>query len=109
MSSQQHIPCKRPKVLLEQPADVDLYTARCSVPGCGWIEGPSVKTYMEQRATAHRREHRHAVPKTWIERDPEYDVYCEPCGGHRRTFSTRSDAQAWLDHHLSTEHGLVAC
>lgn len=49
----------------------------------------------------------------WLEDQSQpttlHDVYCEPCGGHRRTFGTRADAQAWLDHHLSTEHGLVMC
>lgn len=107
-------PCKRPKVRLVTIDDgltgTDLvFRAMCWVPTCDWSYGPALKTDAEQQATRHRGEHRDAVPTAWIEHDVEYDVHCEPCGGHRRTFGTRVDAQAWLDHHLSVEHGLVVC
>lgn len=106
------IPCKRPKVEVTAEAVASgplAHRATCHVPGCSWGYGPAVKTDAEQQAGWHRSTHRSAVPRTWIERDPLYDVYCEPCGGHRRSFGTRTDAQAWLNYHLSAEHGLVVC
>jgi hypothetical protein len=104
------IACKQPKVTVEgHPSGVaGACQAACAVPGCDWTFN-SVKTACEEAAVRHRREHREAVPRTWIERDPEYDVHCAPCGGHRRTFGTRGDAEAWLTYHLRAEHGLVSC
>lgn len=120
------IPCKRPKVVLEprttSPGEAR-YDAYCRVPGCSWTY-PADKQFMalksdaEARATMHRREHRDAVPKT--------DVGLKPAGPnyeHRGYYaacltcmldspagkSTRADVDAWLDYHLSTEHGLVTC
>lgn len=111
------IPCKRPRVTIEAhakhfdtgapPATYHLVT--CRVPGCGFAYDAAVVTDAAQQATWHRAAHRDAVPVTSIVKDVEWDVYCEPCGGHRRTFGTRTDAQAWLDHHLTAEHGLVVC
>lgn len=112
-------PCKRPKVTIApvvqySPSTEGIveWTAQvvtCAVPRCGFTYKAAVITDANQQATWHRQEHRAAVPKTWIERDPEYDVHCEPCGGHRRTFGTRVDAEAWLAHHLHADHGLVTC
>jgi hypothetical protein len=86
-----------------------IHRALCHVPGCSWLYDAAVVTDAQEQAIRHRREHRDAVPATSIRHDTEYDVYCEPCGGHRRTFGTRTDAQAWLNYHLSAEHGLVSC
>lgn len=105
-------PCKRPRVDVTTEAVASgplAHRATCAVPGCSWGYGPGVKTDVEWQAARHRREHRDAVPKTWVERDVEWDAYCDPCGGHRRAFATRREAQAWLDEHLTTEHGLVTC
>lgn len=103
-------PCKRPKVTVDtHPSGVaGADQATCRVPGCDWTY-TSVKTACEQAAGRHRAEHRDLVPNAYLEHNTEWDVYCTPCGGHRRTFGTRTDAQAWLDYHLSTEHGLVSC
>lgn len=105
------IPCKRPRVDIEPCAggSVDLVGTRCLVPGCSWYYGPAVKTDATEQAVRHRRTHRDAVPDAHIDHDVEWDVYCDPCGGHRRTFGTRTDAEAWLAYHLSTVHGLVTC
>lgn len=104
------VPCKRPKVAIDVsvtgPGGL-LYHVRCQVTGCEYAYGPALKSDAEQQATWHRHSHRAAVPKAWVERDVEWDVHCEPCGGHRRTFGTRSDAETWLAYHLSTEHGVV--
>lgn len=110
--TQTVIPCKRPKVTIATEAVASgplAHRATCQVPGCSWAYGPAVKTDAEQQATWHRVAHRGAVPSARVVKDVEYDVYCEPCGGHRRTFGTRVDADAWLNYHLSTEHGLVTC
>jgi hypothetical protein len=108
------IPCKRPKVTVEPRPDGREFLVTCHVPGCGWqcpddLQFVAGKSYAQEEATRHRRQHRTAVPDVRIEHDVEWDVYCKPCGGHRRTFGTRTDAQAWLDHHLNAEHGLVVC
>lgn len=108
------IPCKRPRVTVDQRVDHDAFDVNCRVPGCDFTyprdkSFVAIKSDAEATAARHRQQHRVAVPRTWIERDPEYDVFCEPCGGHRRTFGTRTDAQAWLSYHLSTDHGLVSC
>lgn len=100
-------PCKRPPVVVVHDQHNDHHGAHCQLFGCEWRYGPGLKTDVEENAARHRRAHRDAVPKTRIVHGVEWDVHCEPCGGHRRTFGTRVDAQAWLDHHLSTEHGLV--
>lgn len=103
------VPCKRPRVRVNDLLGLDRIAAVCDVPGCGWHYDNVVKTDVEEQAVRHRAAHRSVVPKTWIERDLEYDACCGPCGGHRRTFGTRREAQAWLDDHLATEHGLVSC
>lgn len=110
------IPCKRPKVTIEAyektfatGASATYHLVTCGVPGCHFTYDAAVVTDAAQQATWHRAAHRNAVPVCSIVKDGEYDVFCEPCGGHRRTFGTRTDAQAWLDHHLSVEHGLVVC
>lgn len=100
------IPCKRPKVTAEPADGSGLVDHTCHVPRCGWTFR-SVMSAEEPKW--HREEHKRAVPRAWIVRDVEWDVYCEPCGGHRRTFGTRAQAERWLDDHLSTEHGLVTC
>lgn len=109
------IPCKRPKVTVDPRSSADCaHDANCRVPGCSWTY-PADKQFMalksdaDWQASRHRAEHRAAVPNAYLEHAVEWDVYCTPCGGHRRTFGTRTDAQAWLDYHLSTEHGLVSC
>ena len=108
------IPCKLPKVAVQADTDLGLtmtglHRVVCLVPRCAFSYGPALKSDAQEQATRHRAAHRAAVPRTWIERDPEYDVYCQACGGHRRTFGTRTDAQAWLDDHLTRDHGLVSC
>lgn len=100
------IPCKRPKVTADPIAGSDLVDHTCHVPRCGWTFR-SVKS--AQEPGWHRADHRRAVPATRVVHDVEWDVYCEPCGGHRRTFGTRTDAEAWLNYHLDVEHGLVTC
>ena len=109
-------PCKRPRVTIEPHpktfatgATAIYHLVTCHVPACGFTYDAAVKTDAEDQAKWHRHHHRGVVPRAWIEKDVEYDVHCEPCGGHRRTFGTRADAQAWLDFHLSAEHGLVVC
>lgn len=103
--SQRVIPCKVPKVTSTDDG-TGLFLHACQVPGCGWTFR-SVKSV--QDVGWHKRQHRDAVPSTAIDKDPLYDVYCTPCGGHRRSFDRRVDAQAWLDQHLVDEHGLVTC
>ena len=103
------IPCKRPRVRVNELLGRDRVAAVCDVPGCGWHYDNVAITDVREQAVRHRRAHRDAVPKTWIERDAEYDVYCAPCGGHRRTFATRAHAKHWLRHHLTAKHGLVEC
>jgi hypothetical protein len=108
-------PCKRPKVTIELTnPDVGSVAAICHVPRCRWrypenTTSHGVKVDVTEHAGRHRRAHRSAVPETRIVHDVEWDVHCEPCGGHRRTFGTRADAEAWLSYHLSTDHGLVSC
>lgn len=108
------IPCKRPKVeVVSHAVDPTARSVFCRVPGCGWTYGippyQALKSDAEEQAKHHRQHHRAAVPNAYLEHDVEWDVYCTPCSGHRRTFGTRTDAQAWLDYHLSAEHGLVTC
>jgi hypothetical protein len=109
-------PCKRPKVTVDVVYDALGAVAAplshrviCHVPRCTWTYGPAVKSDAGEQATWHRQQHRAGVPKTRIERDLLHDVYCEPCGGHRRTFGSRREASEWLDEHLATEHGAVVC
>ncbi len=56
----------RPKVVVRpvDPQDPSgLHHAHCE--NCGWTEGPSVKTYLKERATRHRADHRNgAIPHT---------------------------------------------
>lgn len=107
------IPCKRPRVLVDAVGSHGRWQADCYVPGCRWAYGNVVKSDVEDQATRHRGAHRAAVPTAYLttpsQQGPEYDVYCPPCGGHRRTFATRRDAQAWIDEHLTREHGVVVC
>lgn len=110
------IPCKRPKVTVDpRPDDRNTtFDVTCHVPGCRFTY-PADKQFCALSADAndqarmHRQAHRAAVPATRIEKDPLYDVYCDACGGHRRSFDTRREAQVWLDEHLATEHRVVAC
>ena len=110
------IPCKRPKVTIDPHpgGQSDAKVATCHVPRCGWtypadLQFIALVSDAADQATRHRKAHRDAVPETKVVHDVEWDVYCDPCGGHRRTFGTRSDADAWLSYHLSTEHRLVTC
>ena len=116
MTTSTVIPCKRPKVTVEpNQLDHGSSVAACHVPHCGWTYptnpavSHAVKSDATEHATRHRALHRDAVPATRIAHEVEWEVYCDPCGGHRRTFGTRTDAEAWLAYHLSTEHGLVTC
>lgn len=107
-------PCKRPKVLVEERVDAPGgHVAACAVPGCGWTYGAighAVKTDAQRQAALHRLEHRVAVPHTGVVGPvPEWEVWCDPCGGHRRTFGTRREAAAWLEDHLRSEHQVVTC
>lgn len=107
MTTSTTIPCKRPKVTPELIENISgLVKHACLVPRCGWTF-VSVKTAQEVKW--HKDSHKRAVPASRVVHDVEWAVYCEPCGGHRRTFGTRADADAWLAYHLSTEHGLVTC
>lgn len=116
------IPCKRPRVTVTERADLPqaagTYLVTCYVPACGFTYPSSpafhaVKSDAEDQARYHRQQHREAVPKTWVEgpepSSPEYDAFCEPCGGHRRTFATKAHATAWLTHHLEHEHRVAVC
>lgn len=110
------IPCKRPKVTIEPHEKVfstgstgTYHLASCHVPGCGWSYDAAVVTDAQDQATWHRMRHRASVPATKVVREVEWEAHCTPCGGHRRTFGTKKEAQAWLDEHLATEHGLVSC
>lgn len=110
------IPCRRPRVSIE-PHEKTFATGStgtyhlvtCHVPRCDFTYDAAVVTDAQDQAKWHRQHHKAAVPEAYLEHDVEWDVYCTPCGGHRRTFGTRTDAQAWLDYHLSAEHGLVVC
>jgi hypothetical protein len=106
-------PCRRPKVDVFETSE-DRYAARCEVPACGWhypvAPGTvALKTDVAEQARHHRADHSSAYPRCWIERDVEWEVHCAPCGGHRRTFGTRRQAQTWLDAHLQLEHQVVVC
>lgn len=50
---------RRVQVTVEQNAE-GRWHAFCREPECTWVQTPSEKTYVNQRATAHRREHRKA-------------------------------------------------
>lgn len=110
-------PCARPRVTVDtHPRDPNGFVVRCHVPGCDTWSYPSDLQFIailsdaQAKATWHRGEHRILVPTTSIRRDEvtsEWDVHCSPCGGHRRTFATKREAQAWLDQHLAEEHGAV--
>lgn len=102
-----YIPCRVPKITSEPIEPGGLWLHACQVPGCGWTFR-SVKTCQE--VGWHKRDHRDAVPPTRIDLDGGLqDVYCWPCGGHRRSFPTKREAKEWLDRHLVEEHGLVVC
>lgn len=107
------IPCARPKVTVQTHLrDPDGHMVVCQVPGCGWqypedLQYIALASDAQAQATVHRWEHKQLVPATKIVRDPEWDVHCTPCGGHRRTFGTKREAQTWLAAHLADEHGVV--
>lgn len=106
-------PCARPKVVIgPHPYQSDGVVVRCQVPGCDFqypsdLQFVALASDGSYQATMHRELHRLAMPKTRIVRDVEWDVHCDPCGGHRRTFATKREAQTWLDEHLANEHGVV--
>lgn len=108
------IPCKNPtvstNVLVDVYSSATRYQLVCHVPGCDWTVNHVIKSAATEAARWHRDHHRINVPDTRIKHDTEWniwDVYCPPCGA--RTFNTRREAEAWLDKHLRTEHGLVVC
>lgn len=113
------IPCKRPRVTIEaheihlaisgRTATYHLVT--CNVPGCDFTYDAAVATDAADQAIWHRRAHRDAVPATSIDRAGDGHRWAASCGTCLRveTRGTRTDAQAWLDHHLSAIHGLVSC
>jgi hypothetical protein len=110
------IPCKRPKVTIDPHPNgqSDAKVATCHVPACGWtyprdLQFVALASDAQGEATRHRGEHKRAVPETRIVRDVEWDAYCQPCGGHRRTLGTRAEAETWLAEHLRVEHGVVTC
>lgn len=43
--------------------NVGKWIAFCREPGCTWTHSPHPKTYIEQRARAHRAEHRKAADR----------------------------------------------
>ena len=49
-----------PKVAVKQNT-AGRWIAFCREPGCTWTQSPTEKTYCNQRATAHRAEHRKAA------------------------------------------------
>lgn len=111
------IPCKRPKVTVTPRTPVDdRHDADCHVPACAWTY-PADKQFMalksdaEWQATAHRREHREAVPTTLVEplEGGGYRASCQCRAIASEMPLTWTDAQAWLDYHLSAEHGLAVC
>lgn len=104
------IPCKHPRVRVNELLGRDRVAAVCDVPTCGWRYENGVLSDVREQATRHRTSHRDLVPKTWVVRDPEWDAHCSghgTGGSHRRTLPTRAHALAWLRHHLVEEHGLV--
>lgn len=102
-------PCPNPKVRINELLGLDRVAAVCDVPACGWHYDNVVITDVREQAVRHRQQHRTAVPATRIEHDTLWDVYCQPCGGHRRTLATKREAQTWLDEHLTSEHQVVKC
>lgn len=102
------IPCKRPRVPVVENNGVAV--AYCNVTGCDWKYGPGVKTDVNENATRHRGEHRAAVPDARLVKptidSPGYGATCA-CGWSVGPDRTRADAQASIDCHLSSAHGLV--
>lgn len=64
-----------PKVAVKQNT-AGQWIAFCREQDCPWVQSPSEKTYVNQRATAHRREHRERVCEHCDRSD-----HCEKCGG----------------------------
>lgn len=52
---------RAPKVTVE-PVD-GKWIGKCWEPGCPWAHRPDEKTYVNQRARAHRHEHRMAAAR----------------------------------------------
>lgn len=107
------IPCKRPKVdLVPFVPNPDLSLTRCLVPTCDWEYGPALKTDAQEQVTRHRRTHRDAVPTTEVIGPTVNLNFAGRCACGWRTaigVSTRTDVEAMIASHLSTEHGLVTC
>lgn len=102
------IPCKRPRVRVNELLGLDRVAAVCDVPGCGWHYDNTVITDVREQATRHRQAHRAAVPK--IEQTGTGFTHEAHCPDHGLIcHGTRTDMQASLDYHLRTEHGLVTC
>lgn len=51
-----------PKVTVDETFN-SRWTATCHEPNCTWRHAPDEKTYVSQRAKAHRREHRKAADR----------------------------------------------
>lgn len=104
------VPCKRPKVTVEpHPSGVaGAWQGLCRVPGCPTPPYNSVKSACEEFAKRHRGEHRDAVPS--IERTETGFTHEAHCPEHGLIcHGTRTDVEASIAHHLSTQHGLVVC
>lgn len=105
---QTFIPCKRPKVTVtESPEHPGLYIHACHVPGCGWTTR-TVKTD-HLGAPDHRRRHRAAVPGFTTTDVGIYIIVRCSCGHEHRVHGTKRDVAAHIEHHQTTEHGLVVC
>lgn len=60
---------RNPKVEVKPVGPREMWHAFCLERDCPWREGPGEKTYMNQRATAHRKEHRaraNSVMRWWV-------------------------------------------
>lgn len=109
------IPCKRPRVTVDQRVDRDAFDVNCRVPGCDFTY-PRDKTFValksdaESTAARHRQEHRVAVPRieTKVLDSGREAEQCQHCGWVT-TSHTKTDRRAQVDYHLSSHHGLVSC
>lgn len=107
------IPCKRPKVTVDERTEGGTFDVNCHVPGCSWTY-PADKQFMalksdgDWQATRHRGEHRAAVPDTAILLAHDgHQAECD-CGA-KWLAPTKAHARTWLRHHLALDHGLVEC
>lgn len=64
-----------PKVAVKQNT-AGRWIAFCREDNCTWVQEPTEKTYANQRAKAHRRDHRESVCSHCERSD-----HCERCGG----------------------------